>query len=75
MKYFFISFLLITFCEIYSQPDLPDNYILPLPEGLDSSEVNLDDLKIAMDRLHKFSEYIYNPIKITKIDSFSYFSN
>ncbi|MGB5893611.1 MAG: hypothetical protein WBG58_05485 [Ignavibacteriaceae bacterium] len=72
MKYFFISFLLITFCEIYSQPDLPDNYILPLPEGLDSSEVNLDNLKIAMDRLHKFSEYIYNPIKITKIDSFSY---
>jgi hypothetical protein len=63
---------LFTFCEIYSQPNLPDNYILPLPKGLDTSEVHLDDLKKALDRLHNFSEYIYNPIKITSIDSLSY---
>jgi len=72
MKHFILSFLLITFCEIYSQPNLPDDYILPLPEGLDSSEVNLDDLKKALDRLHAFSEYIYNPVKIVRIDSLSY---
>jgi len=72
MKYFFLCFLLITFSEIYSQPNLPDDYILSLPEGLDSSEVNLDDLKKAIDRLHNFSEYIYNPVKITSIDSLSY---
>jgi len=73
MKYFFLSFFLITFCKIYSQSILPDNYILPLPEGLDSSEVDVDDLKKALNRLHNFSEYIYNPIKITAIDSFSYY--
>jgi len=73
MKYFFLSFLLITYCEIYSQTNLPDNYILPLPEGLDSSEVDVDDLKKALNRLHNFSEYIYNPIKITAIDSLSYY--
>jgi len=72
MKYFFISFLLITFCENYSQSNLPDDYILPLPEGLDSSEVDLNDLKKAIDRLHTFSDYIYNPVKITSIDSLSY---
>jgi len=72
MKYFVLSFLLLTFCGIYSQPKLPDDYILPLPEGLDSSTVDLDDLKKALDRLHTFSEYIYNPIKITIIDSISY---
>ena len=72
MKYLFLSFLLFTFCEIYSQPDLEDSYILPLPEGLDTSEVHLDDLKKALDRLHNFSEFIYNPIKITSIDSLSY---
>lgn len=72
MKYFFLSLLLIAFSEIYSQPNLPDDYILSLPEGLDSSEVNLDDIKKALDRLHTFSEYIYNPVKITSINSFSY---
>jgi len=72
MKYFLVSLILFTFCDIYSQPGLPDNYILPLPEGLDTSEVDLDDLKKALDRLHNFSEYIYNPIKISSIDSLSY---
>ncbi len=72
MKYFFLSLLFITLFEIYSQPNLPEYYILPLPEELDSSEVDLDDLAKAIDRLHNFSEYIYNPIKITRINSFSY---
>ncbi|MFC2119444.1 hypothetical protein ACFLQ4_00085 [Bacteroidota bacterium] len=72
MKYFFLSFFLITFSEIYSQPDLPDSYILPLPEGIDSSAVDLDGLKNALYRLHNFSEYIYNPVKLTVVDSLSY---
>jgi hypothetical protein len=72
MKYFVLSFFLLTFCEFYSQSNLPDDYILPLPEGLDSTEVELDDIKKALDRLHTFSEYIYNPVKITRIDSLSY---
>jgi hypothetical protein len=73
MKYFLLPVILFTFCKIYSQPDLLDNYILPLPEGLDTSDVELDDIKKALDRLHTFSEYIYNPIKITDIDSLSYY--
>jgi hypothetical protein len=72
MKYFLLSLILFTYCEIFSQTDLPDDYILLLPEGLDSSEVDLDDLKKAIDRLHNFSEYIYNPVKITSIDSLTY---
>ena len=72
MKHVIFLLLLTAFCESYSQPDLPDDYILPLPKGLDSSEVDLDDLKIAINRLHAFSDYIYNPVKITSIDSLSY---
>jgi len=72
MKYFILSLLITTFCEIYPQTNIPDDYILPLPEGLDSSAVGLDDLKEALDRLHNFSEYIFNPAKITIIDSLFY---
>jgi hypothetical protein len=72
MKYFFLSLLLFTFSKIYSQSNLPDNYILPLPEGLDSSEADFNNLKKALTRLHNFSEYIYNPVKITSIDSLSF---
>jgi len=73
MKIYFLYFVLITFSELFSQPILPDNYILPLPQGLDSSEVRLDDIEKAIFRLHDFSEYIYNPVKITRIDSLSYY--
>jgi len=72
MKYSFICLFLISFSQIFSQANLPDNYILPLPEGLNSSKVDLDNIKKAIDRLHTFSEYIYNPVKISRTDFLSY---
>ncbi len=72
MKYLFITYTLFAFLLISHPQSLPDDYILPLPEDVDSSEVNLSDLEKAIDRLHNFSEYIYNPVKLTALDSVSY---
>lgn len=72
MKYFFIIYLLFAFSIISYPQSLPDDYILPLPKDLDTGKVSSDDLNKAIERLHNFSEYIYNPIKITALDSILY---
>jgi hypothetical protein len=72
MNKYFILFLLLGFLQSYPQSNVPDDYILPLPAVIDSVVVSKKDLTKAIYRLHNFSEYIYNPVKITKIDSVSY---
>ena len=73
MKINILVFLLIAVIANYAQTKAPDNFILPLPQDVDSSVVKLEELNNAINRLHQFSEYIYNPVKVTRINSISFF--